>query len=281
MADPTILRLATYLSPSIPVEYFEVLAHYLESQLNIPSILIYESRWDGPPKDRLDPFTANQVDIAFINGPSFLELVDSKNKFVNLLPVTPVHQHPRGEGKPGYFSDVIVHQDLKDQIKEFLDLRGCKWAYSRTTSLSGYLVTLQNLKQMGENPSFFGNLLPSGSHLNSIQMIIQKQADAAAVDSNCLAIYMNRHPEAKDEIFQLMSWGPLPSLPIVVNARIPTAMKDKITKALLNMHLIPIWKKQLNDFGVSHFTHNDPFIYESERDMIKNEKSLSLSPIYY
>ncbi|GAB6033535.1 hypothetical protein CHUAL_013409 [Chamberlinius hualienensis] len=283
MADnqTRVLRFATYLSPSIPVEYYETIIRYVESQLNISTTLMYESRWDGPPKDRPDPFTTNDVDIAFINGPAYLDLIDSKNKYAKLLPITAVHTHPKSEGQPVYFSDIIVHQNLREQVKEFLDLRGCQWAYSRTSSLSGYLVTIQNLKQLGENPSFFGNLLPSGSHINSIEMVLHKQADAAAVDSSCLAIYTARHPEIKNEIYQLLSWGPLPSLPIVVNTRLPDEIQSRIVTALLNMHQYPSWKNQLEEFQVSHFTKNDPFCYETERDIIKNSKSLTLNPIYY
>lgn len=60
---PTKLRLMTYLSPSLPVEYFEAISHYLEAKLGIHTILIYESRWEGPPQDRPDPFSTDEVDV--------------------------------------------------------------------------------------------------------------------------------------------------------------------------------------------------------------------------
>ena len=57
------LRLITYLSPCIPVEVFETVAHYLEEVTGLDSSLIYESRYLGPPGDKTDPFTADDVDI--------------------------------------------------------------------------------------------------------------------------------------------------------------------------------------------------------------------------
>lgn len=51
-----VLRAATYLVPSIPVEYFEAVLHYLEVRLGCDSSLRYESRWEGPPADRKSPF---------------------------------------------------------------------------------------------------------------------------------------------------------------------------------------------------------------------------------
>jgi len=44
-------------------------------------------------------------------------------------------------------------------VKEFLDLRGCRWAYSDENSLSASTVILKTLKKLGENASFFGNTL--------------------------------------------------------------------------------------------------------------------------
>lgn len=278
---PTKLRIITYLCPSLPVEYFEAIAHYLENKLNLPTSLIYESRWEGPPDGRPDPFAENDVDIAFMSSASFLRLADSKNEHSTLLPVTSVHQHPRGEGKPGYFSDIIVHTNLKDKIKEFLDLRGCKWAFSRTTSLSSYLIVRQHLKVMGENPSFFGNLLPSGSHINSIKMVLQKQADAAAVDSNCLAHYLKTHPEVEESIFILESWGPHPPYPIVVNKNLSKNFQSKLTDALLAMPQDVTWKKLLEDFGVTKFVRQDRFTYDTEREIIKTFKGLTLDAVYY
>jgi hypothetical protein len=61
------LRLVTYLSPGIPVEIFETLMNYLEEVTGRDAYLRYESRWPGPPADRTDPFTDNEVDIGKIN----------------------------------------------------------------------------------------------------------------------------------------------------------------------------------------------------------------------
>lgn len=66
MSEPKVnkkLRLMTYLSPGIPVEVFETLMRYLEEVTGQDAYLIYESRWSGPPADKTDPFTADEVDI--------------------------------------------------------------------------------------------------------------------------------------------------------------------------------------------------------------------------
>lgn len=46
----------------------------------------------------------------------------------------------------------------RDRVKEFLDLRGCKYAYASENSISSARQVLLSLKQMGENASFFSNV---------------------------------------------------------------------------------------------------------------------------
>ena len=63
MSAPKKLRLITYLSPGLPVELFEAIEDYLEEVTGLETSLLYESRWSGPPTDRKDPFTEDEVDI--------------------------------------------------------------------------------------------------------------------------------------------------------------------------------------------------------------------------
>lgn len=61
------LRMITYLSPSLPIELFEMLRDYLEEKLGLEASIIYESRWSGPPAERdPDPFQRNEADMGEI-----------------------------------------------------------------------------------------------------------------------------------------------------------------------------------------------------------------------
>ena len=65
MIDSTAapLRLITYLVPSLNVELFEAIAGYLEFALKKESVLMYESRFNGPMSNRVDLFKTNLADI--------------------------------------------------------------------------------------------------------------------------------------------------------------------------------------------------------------------------
>jgi len=231
--------------------------------------------------DRLDTVMA---DIAFMSSTAFVQLSDCKDAPMTLLPVTSVHQHPKAHGAVGNFSDIIIHEELRTKARDFLDLRGCKWAFSNDTSVSGNLIVRKYLKVFGENPAFFGNLLPSGSHINSIKMVLERQADAAAVDANSLLMFKRLNPNVRDvnKLVVLESWGPLPPYPVAISKRLPSSFAKKIVNALLTMHEDIAWRKVFAQFGVIRFDENDAMEYEAAKELLRNNsKNPTLQTIYY
>uniref|UniRef100_A0A1B6KMP1 Uncharacterized protein n=1 Tax=Graphocephala atropunctata TaxID=36148 RepID=A0A1B6KMP1_9HEMI len=277
------LRLVTYMCPSHPVELYELLMSYLEETLDCEATLMYESRSGGGPlPDREDPFTDNSIDIAFMTSSALVKLLDAKNQFIELLPVAAVFKHPRNkDNSTGYYSDVIIHIDCKKHVKEFLDLRGCRWAYSDNDSLSGSTIVLKTLRELGENATFFGNTMKSGSHLASVQMVLQKQAEAAAVDSNTLAYNKVHLQDRGKDLFVLDSLGPLPPYPIVVNTRLPGELKSKLSAAFLKLTGTRLWGERISKFGVIEFRKNNIDEYERVRDLKESVKNVGIGIQYY
>ncbi|XP_053609995.1 uncharacterized protein LOC128674982 isoform X2 [Plodia interpunctella] len=218
-AKPEI-RIVTYMCPTHPVQLYELIMQLLEEAMGCNTTLQYESRTSGPFQDRPDPFWNDKVDLAFMTASAYMKL--RKNPSAELLPVTPVFAHQMNvDNKPGYFSDVIVHSDKKaHNVNILLDLRGCTFAYSDEESLSGSKIVLKTLKSKGENASFFGSVLKSGSHLASAQMVLAKQAEWAAVDSTTLLYSKKYMQDGGKDIILLETLGRLPPYPIVVNTRL-------------------------------------------------------------
>ncbi|CAE1294895.1 unnamed protein product [Acanthosepion pharaonis] len=146
-----------------------------------------------------------------------------------------------------YFSDVIMRSDNGHEYKEFHDLKGHKFAYSEPYSMSGAYIVLDELKNQKTNSSFFGDIFQSGSHLKSIQMVLKKQVDAAAIDSRVLKYFLDRNPRHERELTVLTSLGPMPTYPIVFRKNLPAAMKTSIVKALLAMPKNPKWASKLRE----------------------------------
>ncbi|XP_074641893.1 uncharacterized protein LOC141899456 [Tubulanus polymorphus] len=282
MTSEKKLRLISYLSPhSMPIEYFQCIQEYLEEKLAMESYLIYESRWEGPPMNRLDPFTLDEADIGFISSTSFLRLFDSGNKYLELIPVAPIHEHPMTQGRPVYFTDVIIHASNSSRIDDFDSLKGHKWAYSNDESVSAHDTTLEFLKKLGTNATYFGNVLKSGSHLKSIRMVLDGSADAAPISSTYLCHYRKTRPEIKDKIKTLTSWGPLPNHPMVFNSRLPSEYKEKICELLMNMPTDQKWRDKLALFSVQGFVASDLSLYQREVNLRTKTKNLGMTAVYY
>ncbi|XP_078599479.1 uncharacterized protein LOC144874791 [Branchiostoma floridae x Branchiostoma japonicum] len=281
-SHPPKLRFITYLCPSIPVEYFETIIYYLGDKLGCDVSLLYESRFSGPPADSPDPFSLNEVDIGFMCSSPFLKLLESKANVCELLPAAPLAMHPKNSGnRPVYFSDVIVHKDNVEKYPEFKNLRGARWAYNEPTSLSGCLSTLSTLKKMGENANFFGHSVQSGSHLKSLQMVLNHTVDGAAIDSFSLMMQKAQNLDLEKNIQVIESWGPYPIQPLVFRSGLDVELKQKVTQTLLEAHADPEMRAKLGQFGISKFVPINMSLFDRETQLQEDVKGLTSRPAYY
>jgi len=266
-----ILRMATYMCPSIPIEYYELLATYLEESLDVDTTLVYDSRSPGQLKMKPDLFGLGHVDIGFVSTSYYLDLVEEGT--VELLPVAAVHPHAKAKhGFPGYYADVLHRADAKERIQNLLDLRGALFAYSDRSSISSHSTILKTLYERGENPSFFSNAICSHSHIESLNLLQSKRAEVAVVDSNTLSFYLKQHPSVAEEMCVLESLGPLPPYPIVIRKTLPGKVKEHLTDAFLNMHKSSRWLRKLKEFNVVQFTKNFPQVYDSATTIMEFNK---------
>lgn len=81
------LRLGTYMCPSHPVELYELFMKYLEEELPCEATLVYESRCGGPLPDRVDPFTADTLDIGKLTCTTIIKIsILSEKAYLCLFP---------------------------------------------------------------------------------------------------------------------------------------------------------------------------------------------------
>ena len=254
------MRLLTYLAPSIPEEFFALVARAIEEQTGETAALDFETAVSGPTADT-DPFASGRADLAFVCGPSYSEL-KSAGSPVSLLPAAPVFDDPRAQGRPVYFADLIVHRGLP--TAGFEQLRGSSFAYNDRLSLSGWYRMLERLESIGHPGSpdtFFSRLVHSGSHLASIAAVASGEADAASVDSNALRLVLRREPELAGRLTLLEAWGPSPIQPLLARSSLSPVLKTQVLKALLGLHENPVFGPRLAAFGVLGFSQADESVY--------------------
>ena len=227
------LHIISYLAPSIPADFFRLIAADLHATIEFNEAI------SGPLPGDEEPFTSERADIGFICSPSYRWLRPN----VELLPL-PVPCESRAAGRPVYFGDVVVRANAA--ITGIEQLRGGTWAYNDRNSRSGWFSMLE---RVGE--SFFSRTVHSGSHLRSIELVRSGAADAAAIDSNVLAF------QNVTDLAVLESWGPFGIQPTIVRSRVDSASKSRIAQALLSIHE----RHSLARFGFSRFIEADESFY--------------------
>ena len=249
---PYMLRLKTYLSPNMPKELYEHIVKYLNKKLNTKIQLILESQHEGPDRNKPDPFSLNQIDIGHFHLPFYIWLLQKKPSPVELLPVAPIFTDPRAQGKPIYFADVIVKRGRF--LDTFDDLKNKQWGYGKVGSISSYYSILKKLQDINETPSsFFTKTSAQEDQLTIINNVRSGLIDAAAVDSNVLALQHKKDRSLKHHVKIIESWGPFPLQPFVIRKGFDKTLKQDIGSALKEMPQFDEHKHVLSHYLIEGF----------------------------
>jgi phosphonate transport system substrate-binding protein len=217
------LHIATFLAPNmLPVYEFIVAA--LGRELHCSAELVVGASFDQ--------FGNGEIDAGFICGLPYVQLKQQSLAPVELL-AAPVIRGDRYAGRPIYFSDVIVQRD--SPVRTFADLRGRSWAYNDRESHSGYNVTRHHLVTMGETRGFFSRVVEAGFHQRAMRMVAGGEVEAAAIDSQVLAIELRDHPDLARELRVIEVLGPSTIQPLVAARNLSSDVKAALRTALLRL----------------------------------------------
>jgi phosphonate transport system substrate-binding protein len=126
--------------------------HHLSTKLDIPITAVHDITW----KERLRRVADGRIDIGWICGSYYSRLADKADPIIELL-AAPIMSQARYQGKPVYYSDVVVRKD--SPFETFADLHGATFAYNEPGSMSGYWSMRYHLAQLGEVGGFFGRTI--------------------------------------------------------------------------------------------------------------------------
>src|SRR5258708_36811418 len=175
-----VIRFATFLSP-ITYEVYAHITRYVGERMGYRTTFRVGKSFGE--------FAEGEVDVAFICGLPYVRMTKSSTCPVALL-AAPVLQGEPYQHRPIYYSDVIARSDSPYTC--FDDLRGCVWAYNERVSHSGCNLVCYSLLERGKEPDYFGRTVKSGSHLRSLEMVLEGQVDATAIDSHMLDVVRAR-----------------------------------------------------------------------------------------
>jgi len=255
------LRIATFLAPNmLPV--YEFLADAFGRELGSSAELILGASFDQ--------FGNGEIDAGFICGLPYVQLMRQVPAAVELL-AAPVLRGDRYAGRPIYFSDVIVRRD--SPVRTFADLRGRSWAYNDTESHSGYNLTRHHVVKIGETHGYFARMVEAGYHQQAIRMVAAGEVDAAAIDSQVLAIELRDHSHLAEELRVIMALGPSTIQPVVAARRLPVDVKAALRSILLRLGDDRAARSELGRGFIDRFVPVTDEDYDDIREMLRSAEN--------
>jgi phosphonate transport system substrate-binding protein len=239
--------------------FYRRLADYLTLRTGIKVSVMDEIDW----RDREHLLDSGQAQIGFVCGLQYVQKVDDRKLGLELL-AAPIMKSARYLGKPIYFSDVVVHR--YSPFQSMSDLRGNSWACNEPTSHSGCNLIRYYLATQGECGNFFQEVVESGSHQNSLALLLDGKIDATAIDSTVLELELHMRPELSQYIRIIETLGPSPIPPCVVSAMVRQDIILALRQTLLTMHSEPEGLELLASLSLSRFEQ----VYDSDYNLIRS-----------
>ena len=263
-----LLRIGSLLAPSMePVH--RTAAAAIAADLEIAGLGSAEFAGSVDYSD----FCSGAVEVAFVCGLAYVALADFP---AAPEPVAaPVLSGPRYMGRPIYFSDVVVKSG--SSLGSFDELAGSRFAYNERLSQSGAGVVLGHLARTGRDLTFFSEVIRSGGHANSIALVLDGQADAAAIDSQLLEFAMREDRAQVAGLEVIDQLGPSTIQPVTVAAALPQTIRQSVVDSLLSLGRHPAASAAMVRCGVGHFTPITPADYNDIRTMAAAAQKAGLS----
>lgn len=264
------LRVATHLAPGVLPAY-ALAARRMGEWAGRPAELVVAADYRR--------CTADVDDVCFVCSIPYLILEAAGTILMEPL-AAPVLRGARYEGRPVYFSDVVVRSD--SAAAAFDDLAGSRWAYNEPYSHSGFMVVLHHLAASGRPASFLADPIEAGFHDESLRMVIDGRADWTAIDSQVLTIWLRTMPWLRRRIRIIETLGPSTVQPIVVSRRrLSEEQRTRLRDGLTRLGADPSAKPVLHAAGIDRFVAVEARDYDDIRAMMRTVREAGLLPEWW
>ncbi|WP_421695868.1 phosphate/phosphite/phosphonate ABC transporter substrate-binding protein [Aestuariivirga sp.] len=140
-------------------------------------------------------------------------------------------------------------------LREFRDLRA---AVNTPDSMSGMLALKLVFASYADGGRFFGSVVETGSHLNSLEAVREGRADLCATDCVCVALAKRHRPQALDGLVEIARSPAVPGLPLITQAGDVQLLRTALQKAFAD----PDLARARKDLLLSGYSVLDPSAYD-------------------
>jgi phosphonate transport system substrate-binding protein len=209
-------------------------------------------------------FAKGQIDLAFVcSGP----YATGKERYGFELLATPEIQ-----GSHFYQAYLIVNKGSTYRSLE--DLKGRVFAFTDPDSNTGRLVPTYWLARLHATPeAFFGKVIYTYAHDNSILAVARGLVDGATVDGLVWEYYNRKNPRSTSQTRVIRKSESYGNPPLVASKYLAAELRNRIRQSLLAMHTDPEGKLILKELMIDRFVAPEERWYDSIRRM---EKSVAL-----
>lgn len=233
------VAVAAMISPKETFTSYRDLLTYIGRKIGRESEFIQRKTY----REVNDLLGMGRIDIAFLcSGPY---AAGREQYGLNVLAV------PQIQGAHDYRSYLIVKGDAFQSLE---DLKGRVFAFTDPESNTGALVPSYWLARMGKRPeSYFGKLIYTYSHDNSIRAVSRGLVDGAAVDSVVWEYYRRRNNALTGATRIIRQSEPYPVPPVVSSMVLDNEERNRVSQALTSMHMDPEGRRILENLGFDRF----------------------------
>jgi phosphonate transport system substrate-binding protein len=138
-------------------------------------------------------------------------------------------------------------------------------------------VVRAHLAALGIRHGFFGEVVESGAHSVSLEMILDGRVDGAAIDSTVLEWLLSQRPELARQIRVVETIGPSPIPPWVISKDVPEKRRRELRTLLLDMHRGDFGRDILDRGWLRRFAAAQDSDYDPIRAMSRKAAEVSLT----
>ena len=244
------VAVAAMISAKESVVYYHQLLDFIANQLGHKIQLIQRKTYS-----EINEMLKNgEIDLAFIcSGPY---AIGRQTYGFKALAVPQVRE------KHSYRSYLIVNHN--STFRNLLDLRGKTFAFTDPESNTGKLVPTYWLNQQKEKPEeFFGKIIYTHSHDNSIMAVATSLVDGAAVHEQIWEYFNKKNLTFTSNTRVIKKSQPFGNPPVVASTYLSSQLKEDIQRLLMTMHMDPEGKKILDELMIDRFLHPEDKWYDS------------------
>jgi phosphonate transport system substrate-binding protein len=252
--EELVVCISGMVTPEEGLPYYQGLSEYVAEKAGMRLRLIHKAEY----AELNELLKTGEVDMAFsCSGP----YVAGHDDFGLELLAAPVVN-----GSATYQAYIIVSAD--SDATSLDSLEGRTFAFTDPDSNTGCLVPTYMLSLEGTTPEkFFGRVIYTYSHDNSIKAVATGEVDGASVDSLIWEYTNATDPEYTSQTKIIARSEPSAIPPVVVRPDLDPEVKAKLREAFLTAHDDPEGRALLEQMHIERFIEIDDSAFDSVREM--------------